>query len=110
MAKRAADIAAESAASTSKTGRWATSARPRYCRGGEPQRALKTALAGRTSLVIVHRLSTIREADQILVIDQGQVRERGTWNPAGCCTGGSSGSPSLTWRYATAWPEGWPAT
>ncbi len=42
------------------------------------QRALKTALAGRTSLVIAHRLSTIREADQILVIDQGQIRERGT--------------------------------
>jgi ATP-binding cassette subfamily B protein len=41
------------------------------------QRALKTALAGRTSLVIAHRLSTIREADQILVIDHGQVRERG---------------------------------
>ena len=41
------------------------------------QRALKTALAGRTSLVIAHRLSTIREADQILVIDGGQVREHG---------------------------------
>jgi ATP-binding cassette subfamily B protein len=41
------------------------------------QRALKTALAGRTSLVIAHRLSTIREADQILVIDHGQVREQG---------------------------------
>jgi ATP-binding cassette subfamily B protein len=42
------------------------------------QRALETALAGRTSLVIAHRLSTIREADQILVIDAGQVAERGT--------------------------------
>ena len=41
------------------------------------QRALATALTGRTSLVIAHRLSTIREADQILVIDGGQVRERG---------------------------------
>jgi ATP-binding cassette subfamily B protein len=41
------------------------------------QRALKTALAGRTSLVIAHRLSTIREADQILVVDEGQIRERG---------------------------------
>jgi ATP-binding cassette subfamily B protein len=41
------------------------------------QRALKTALAGRTSLVIAHRLSTIREADQILVIDAGQIREHG---------------------------------
>jgi ATP-binding cassette, subfamily B, bacterial len=42
------------------------------------QRALKTALAGRTSLVIAHRLSTIREADQILVVDGGRIVERGT--------------------------------
>jgi ATP-binding cassette subfamily B protein len=42
------------------------------------QRALKTALTGRTSLVIAHRLSTIREADQILVVERGQIRERGT--------------------------------
>jgi ATP-binding cassette, subfamily B, bacterial len=42
------------------------------------QRALKIALADRTSLVIAHRLSTVREADQILVIDEGQIRERGS--------------------------------
>jgi ATP-binding cassette, subfamily B, bacterial len=42
------------------------------------QQALKIALAGRTSLVIAHRLSTIREADQILVVDGGQIRQRGT--------------------------------
>ncbi len=41
------------------------------------QRALSTALAGRTSVVIAHRLSTVREADQILVIDDGRVVERG---------------------------------
>ncbi|WP_327091848.1 ABC transporter ATP-binding protein/permease [Nonomuraea sp. NBC_01738] len=41
------------------------------------QQALKTALAGRTSLVIAHRLSTIREADEILVVQDGRVAERG---------------------------------
>jgi ATP-binding cassette, subfamily B, bacterial len=42
------------------------------------QQALSVALAGRTSLVIAHRLSTVREADQILVIESGQVVETGT--------------------------------
>jgi ATP-binding cassette subfamily B protein len=42
------------------------------------QRALKTALEGRTSLVIAHRLSTVRDADQILVVDDGRIVERGT--------------------------------
>jgi ATP-binding cassette subfamily B protein len=41
------------------------------------QEALRTALSGRTSLVIAHRLSTVREADQILVIDAGRVVETG---------------------------------
>ncbi|GAA3430894.1 ABC transporter ATP-binding protein [Kutzneria kofuensis] len=42
------------------------------------QAALTEALQGRTALVIAHRLSTIRAADQILVIEDGQVVERGT--------------------------------
>jgi ATP-binding cassette subfamily B protein len=42
------------------------------------QRALKQALAGRTSIVIAHRLSTVRDADQILVVDDGRIVERGT--------------------------------
>lgn len=42
------------------------------------QAALRTLLAGRTSIVIAHRLSTIRNADLILVIDDGRIAERGT--------------------------------
>jgi len=42
------------------------------------QQALSLALSGRTSLVIAHRLSTVRAADQILVIESGQVVETGT--------------------------------
>ena len=42
------------------------------------QQALSLALIGRTSLVIAHRLSTVREASQILVVEAGQVVETGT--------------------------------
>jgi len=42
------------------------------------QRALATALEGRTSIVIAHRLSTVRDADTILVVEDGRVAERGT--------------------------------
>ncbi|MDA2962964.1 MAG: ABC transporter ATP-binding protein [Actinomycetota bacterium] len=40
--------------------------------------ALENALKGRTSIVIAHRLSTVRNADQILVLDAGRIIERGT--------------------------------
>jgi ATP-binding cassette subfamily B protein len=42
------------------------------------QEALKEALKGRTSIVIAHRLSTVMEADQILVLEKGLIVERGT--------------------------------
>ncbi|WP_116374415.1 ABC transporter ATP-binding protein [Mycobacterium sp. MFM001] len=42
------------------------------------QQALSEALAGRTSIVIAHRLSTVRAADQILVVEGGRIVERGT--------------------------------
>jgi ATP-binding cassette subfamily B protein len=41
------------------------------------QQALKSALKGRTSLVIAHRLSTVKDADQIIVLEQGLIVERG---------------------------------
>jgi ATP-binding cassette subfamily B protein len=42
------------------------------------QRALVALLRGRTSFVVAHRLSTIRHADLVLVLDQGRIIERGT--------------------------------
>jgi len=44
----------------------------------EIQAALRVLLAGRTSLVIAHRLATVRDADQIIVLRQGQILEQGS--------------------------------
>ena len=41
------------------------------------QKALKNVLSGRTSLIIAHRLSTVRDADLIVVIDKGRIVEQG---------------------------------
>jgi glucan exporter ATP-binding protein len=42
-------------------------------------RALKTLMAGRTTFIIAHRLSTVRDADEILVFDGGRIVERGSF-------------------------------
>ena len=44
------------------------------------QVALQELLKGRTSFVIAHRLSTIRSADQVLVLNEGEIIERGSHN------------------------------
>jgi ATP-binding cassette subfamily B multidrug efflux pump len=44
------------------------------------QKAFDTLLRGRTSFVIAHRLSTVRNADEVLVLDRGQIVERGKFD------------------------------
>lgn len=44
------------------------------------QKAMKSLLKNRTSIVIAHRLSTVQDCDQILVIDNGEIVERGNHN------------------------------
>ena len=51
------------------------------------QAALERALNGRTAIVIAHRLSTVRKADQILVVQDGKIVERGTHEQLAAASG-----------------------
>jgi ATP-binding cassette, subfamily B, bacterial len=72
------------------------------------QEALRHALTGRTSLVIAHRLSTVRDADVILVLDEGRIVEQGT-HSALLAAGGLYAELYKTQFESQATPEPAPA-
>ena len=82
---------------------WWCSTRPprRWTRRRRPpcSRRSAEALAGRTSIVIAHRLSTVRAADMILVVEDGRIVERGTHES---CWPAAAGTPSCTKRSSAA--------
>ena len=65
------------------------------------QRALRTILAGRTALIIAHRLSTVRIADRVLVISDGRIVEDG---PPGrlLAEGGEYSALHTSWQESLA--------
>ena len=69
------------------------------------QQALETVLAGRTAVIIAHRLSTVRIADRVLVLDHGEIIEDGS--PADLLTGGGEYS-ELHQRWLASLASGRP--
>ena len=62
------------------------------------QNALKTVLAGRTALIIAHRLSTVEIADRVLVLDHGQIVEDGAPDELLAGHAGSYAALYQAWR------------
>ncbi len=70
------------------------------------QHALRTVLAGRTAVIIAHRLSTVEIADRVLVMEHGRIVEDGT--PADLVAGGDGRFADLhqAWLDSLAWTHG----